>query len=135
MEDFCAESCTEIQEKTSEVWNHCPGCENPSDKITRGLSVKNLVNDRVWWHGPPWLIQQDTSCVSSYDDSDPDLLSQEISAPLPPDRMEKSQPFEVSGIDFEGPLILKDGSKVYIALFTCAVTRGIHLEFISSLSA
>ncbi|GBL69518.1 hypothetical protein AVEN_273187-1 [Araneus ventricosus] len=58
-----------------EVWNHCPGCENPSDKITRGLSVKNLVNDQVWWHGPPCLIQQDTSCVSSYDDNDPDPLS------------------------------------------------------------
>ncbi|GBN92652.1 hypothetical protein AVEN_206443-1 [Araneus ventricosus] len=48
----------------------------------------------------------------------------EISAPLPPDRVEKSQPFEVSGIEFAGPLILRDGSKVYIALFTCTVTRG-----------
>ncbi|GBM38557.1 hypothetical protein AVEN_110218-1 [Araneus ventricosus] len=67
---------TEIQEKTPpEVWNHCPGCENPADKITRGLSIKNLVNDQVWWHGPPWLIQQNTSCASSYDDSDPDPLS------------------------------------------------------------
>ncbi|GBM38558.1 hypothetical protein AVEN_110219-1 [Araneus ventricosus] len=47
--------------------------------------------------------------------------------------MGKSQPFEVSGIDFAGPLILRDGSKVYIALFTCAVTRGIHLELIYSL--
>ncbi|GBL97667.1 hypothetical protein AVEN_185137-1 [Araneus ventricosus] len=42
----------EIQEITPpEVWNHCPGCENPSDKITRGLSIKNLVNNQVWWHG------------------------------------------------------------------------------------
>ncbi|GBL80190.1 hypothetical protein AVEN_29166-1 [Araneus ventricosus] len=111
---------TEIQEKTSpEVWNHCPGCENPADKITRGLSIKNLVNDQVWWHGPLWLIQQDTSCVSSYDDSDPDSLSiaseeriitlatsaesvepvldiqkfsHEIAAPLPPDRMQNRNP-------------------------------------------
>nr|GBM70276.1 hypothetical protein AVEN_62568-1 [Araneus ventricosus] len=323
---FVQNRVAEIQEKTPpEVWNHCPGCENPADKITRGLSIKNLVNDQVWWHGPPWLIQQDTSCVSSYDDNDPDPLSiaseeriitlaasaesvepvldiqkfsnlhkllrvtayvlrfvtnlrsqektvghlstdelssamdywiklsqfqcfsneincikcnkcidkssklyglnpkidekgllrvksrlvkssldvdevnpiilpndyfsrlivlnshervlhsgvnetliqtrakfwilrarrfiksilygcrfckkfnaypgTEISAPLPPDRVEKSQPFEVSGIDFAGPLILRDGSKVYIALFTCAVTRGIHLELITSLSA
>ncbi|GBO21987.1 hypothetical protein AVEN_8472-1, partial [Araneus ventricosus] len=73
---FVQNRVAEIQEKTPpEVWNHCPGCENPSDKITRGLSVKNLVNDHVWWHGPPWLIQQDTSCVSSYGDSDPDPLS------------------------------------------------------------
>ncbi|GBN59680.1 hypothetical protein AVEN_167192-1 [Araneus ventricosus] len=60
---------------------------------------------------------------------------QEISAPLSPDRIEKSQLFEVCRIDFAGPLILRDGSKVYIALFTYAVTRGIHLELISSLSA
>ncbi|GBM10189.1 hypothetical protein AVEN_258785-1 [Araneus ventricosus] len=61
---FVQNRVAEIEEKTSlEVWDHCPGCENPADKITRGLSVKNLVNDEVWWHGPPWLIQQDTSCV------------------------------------------------------------------------
>ncbi|GBL74676.1 hypothetical protein AVEN_243565-1 [Araneus ventricosus] len=73
---FVQNLVTEIQEKTSpEVRNHCPDCENPPDKITRGLSVKNLVNDKVWRHGTPWLIQQDTSCVSSYDDSDPDPLS------------------------------------------------------------
>ncbi|GBN58937.1 hypothetical protein AVEN_19804-1 [Araneus ventricosus] len=59
---------------------------------------------------------------------------EEIAAPLPPDRIEKSQHFEVSGIDFAGPLILRDGSKVYIALFTYAVNRGIRLELISSLT-
>ncbi|GBO33685.1 hypothetical protein AVEN_204802-1 [Araneus ventricosus] len=59
----------------------------------------------------------------------------EISAPFPPDRIEKSQPFEVSEIEFAGPLILRDGSKVYIALFTCAVSQGIHVELIPSLSA
>ncbi|GBM31438.1 hypothetical protein AVEN_39236-1 [Araneus ventricosus] len=74
---FVQNLVAEIQEKTSpEVWNHCPGCENPADKITRGLSsVKYLVNDQVWWHGPPLLIQQGTSCVSSYDESDPNPLS------------------------------------------------------------
>ncbi|GBM87468.1 hypothetical protein AVEN_9565-1 [Araneus ventricosus] len=73
---FVQNRVAEIQEKTPpEVWNHCPGCENPADKITRGLSIKNLVNDQVWWHGPPWLIQQNTFCVSSYDDSGPDTLS------------------------------------------------------------
>lgn len=60
---------------------------------------------------------------------------QEVSAPLPADRIERAPPFEVSGVDFAGPLYAKDGSKVYIALFTCAVTRAIHLELVSSLSA
>ncbi|GBM68021.1 hypothetical protein AVEN_75865-1 [Araneus ventricosus] len=64
-----------------------------------------------------------------------DGVGKEISAPFPPDRIEKSQPFEVSGIEFAGSLILRDGSKVYIALFNCAVSQGIHLELIPSLSA
>ncbi|GFQ73989.1 integrase catalytic domain-containing protein [Trichonephila clavata] len=55
-------------------------------------------------------------------------------APLPNDRIEKSQPFEVTGVDFAGPLYLKDGSKVYISLFTCAVTLNVHLELLSSLN-
>ncbi|GFR11977.1 uncharacterized protein TNCT_461911 [Trichonephila clavata] len=55
-------------------------------------------------------------------------------APLPNDRIEKSQPFETTGVDFAGPLYLKEGSKVYISLFTCAVTRNVHLELLSSLS-
>ncbi|GFR10971.1 integrase catalytic domain-containing protein [Trichonephila clavata] len=33
-------------------------------------------------------------------------------APLPNDRIEKSQPFETTGVDFAGPLYLKEGSKI-----------------------
>lgn len=40
-------------------------------------------------------------------------------------------------MDFAGPLMVKTSnstSKAYIALFTCAVTRAIHLELVSSQS-
>jgi len=40
-------------------------------------------------------------------------------------------PFVVTGIDFAGPLYIKVGSNMrqgYIALFTCANTRAVHLE-------
>ena len=59
---------------------------------------------------------------------------QVITAPLPSDRIERSNAFEVCGIDFFGPLYLKDGSKSYALLITCAVTRGIHLELVSNLT-
>jgi hypothetical protein len=55
--------------------------------------------------------------------------------PLPPDRVTDCAPFEVVGIDLAGPLFLKTGEKVWIALFTCAVYRAIHLELVNSLSS
>ncbi|GFT56980.1 integrase catalytic domain-containing protein [Trichonephila clavipes] len=39
------------------------------------------------------------------------------------------------GIDLAGPLFLKDGRKVWITLFTCAVYRAIHLELVNSLTS
>ena len=50
-------------------------------------------------------------------------------APLPEDRIKPAQPFTNADLDFAGPLYLKDsGEKAYICLFTCAVTRAVHLE-------
>ncbi|XP_035223244.1 uncharacterized protein LOC118195995 [Stegodyphus dumicola] len=54
-------------------------------------------------------------------------------APLPEDRVWDAFVFEVTGGDLAGPLHLKDGSKSWILLFTCAVYRAIHLELIQSL--
>ncbi|XP_050298616.1 uncharacterized protein LOC126737669 isoform X2 [Anthonomus grandis grandis] len=42
--------------------------------------------------------------------------------------------FEITGVDFAGPLFIKSGEKVWICLFTCAVYRAVHLELCSSLS-
>ena len=56
--------------------------------------------------------------------------------PLPEDRVKKSPPFSVIGIDHAGPLFCSDTSnrKLYILLFTCAVVRAVHLELVDSLS-
>ncbi|GFQ97983.1 spermatogenesis-defective protein 39 [Trichonephila clavata] len=46
----------EIKQKTSPAnWYHCPGNQNPADKITHGCSVKQLSQDNSWKFGPPWL--------------------------------------------------------------------------------
>lgn len=57
---------------------------------------------------------------------------QQVSAPLPKERINEAQAFEITGVDFAGPK--PDNSKAYIALFTCAVTRAVHLELVSDLS-
>ena len=48
-----------------------------------------------------------------------------------------TQPFQVIGVDFTGSLYvrgLEGEMKVYVCLFTCAVTRAIHLEVVTDLS-
>lgn len=52
---------------------------------------------------------------------------------LPSYRVSEDPPFSNTGLDFAGPLYVYDKggpakSKVYVCLFTCASTRGVHLE-------
>lgn len=58
-------------------------------------------------------------------------------APLPTDRVKRSHPFQVVGVDFAGPVFVKGTSpvKAYIVIFTCAVVRAIHLELCSDMTA
>ncbi|GFX68995.1 integrase catalytic domain-containing protein [Trichonephila clavipes] len=52
------------------------------------------------------------------------------SVSLPADRVRNAGVFEVIGIDLAGPLFLKNGEKVWVVLYTCAVYRAVHLELI-----
>ena len=61
-------------------------------------------------------------------------------AALPEFREKEAAPFSRVGIDFAGPLFVKDLKskdmrKVYIAIFSCCVTRAVHLELVNDLSA
>ena len=65
-----------------------------------------------------------------------------LSPPLPKFRVSEDTAFSNIGIDFAGPLLVKDiysktgeMRKCYIALFTCASTRALHLELIPDLHA
>ena len=54
-------------------------------------------------------------------------------------RVTRSQPFQVTGIDYAGPLYVcnanKEVSKVYICLFTCTAIRAVHLELVEDQTA
>ena len=58
--------------------------------------------------------------------------------PLPGFRVQEATPFAYCGVDFAGPLyIVTEGSesnKVWICLFSCCVTRAIHLELVPDMS-
>ncbi|CAL8070399.1 unnamed protein product [Orchesella dallaii] len=53
---------------------------------------------------------------------------------LPRERLHADIPFQVTGVDYFGPLFMKNGTKTWVALFTCAVYRAIHLELVSSMT-
>ena len=57
--------------------------------------------------------------------------------PLPSERVLGARPFQFTGLDYSGAIEVKDKKsiiKAYIALFTCLITRAIHLELAESLS-
>ena len=58
-------------------------------------------------------------------------------AELPKFRVTETLPFCNTGVDFAGPLYVKNNTgemkKTYIALFTCCVTRAVQLELVSDL--
>jgi hypothetical protein len=58
-------------------------------------------------------------------------------APLPTSRVTEDTPFSNTGLDYMGPLYVKQSSetkKVWICLFTCMTTRAIHMELVQDLS-
>jgi len=55
-------------------------------------------------------------------------------AALPLSRTEAVSAFATTGVDLAGPLYMKNGDKVWVILFTCAVYRCVHLDFVTSLS-
>ena len=63
-------------------------------------------------------------------------------APLPDFHVSEEYPFSHTGVDFAGPIFVKTSlrketemTKSYIALYTCASTRAVHLELVPNLTA
>lgn len=68
-------------------------------------------------------------------------LKSPISPDLPEYRVnENLKPFEVSGVDYTGNILITNKEtklldKYYVVLFTCAMSRAVHLELVTNLSA
>jgi hypothetical protein len=54
---FVANRVQEIRELTNiENWRHVGTSQNPADFASRGMSVSDLLTNRLWWEGPKFLI-------------------------------------------------------------------------------
>ena len=42
-------------------WNHVSTAENPADIASRGAKVSDLLENELWWKGPPWLLNDETN--------------------------------------------------------------------------
>ncbi|XP_011862076.1 PREDICTED: uncharacterized protein LOC105558778, partial [Vollenhovia emeryi] len=69
------------------------------------------------------------------------ISSEAMMGSLPASRVNVSRPFTHCGIDYAGPVILREGKrrnsrnhKAYIAVFVCFATKAVHLEIVSDLT-
>lgn len=66
----------------------------------------------------------------------------QLMADLPADRVTPYWSFEIAGVDYAGPFLIKDTykrnaptRKCWVAIFVCMVTRAIHIDVVESLSS
>ncbi|XP_041986627.1 uncharacterized protein LOC121738548 isoform X1 [Aricia agestis] len=70
------------------------------------------------------------------------ILKNQLMGDLPPSRIIPSRPFYHTGLDYTGHILVKANkgrgiktTKGYVAVFVCMVTKAIHLELVSDLTA
>lgn len=76
---FISNRVAEIQGKTRiEEWNHIRSELNPADILSRGASVQQTINSKLWWHGPKFLSQPESEWpVNQNIQCDNDVLNTE----------------------------------------------------------
>ena len=59
---FVANRVAKIQEVLPRSrWRHVPSLENPADLASRGCSASHLAQSNLWWTGPHWLHDDQSS--------------------------------------------------------------------------
>ncbi|XP_029672102.1 uncharacterized protein LOC115240850 [Formica exsecta] len=70
------------------------------------------------------------------------IQSEALMGSLPTSRVTISRPFSHCGVDYAGPVILREGKrrnarnhKAYISIFVCFATKGVYIELVSDLTS
>ncbi|GJQ88544.1 hypothetical protein Trydic_g3631 [Trypoxylus dichotomus] len=139
---FVANRIAEIQELTNVAdWHHIGTKENPADLLSRGTTSSTLMHTKLWWHGPKFL----QCSTSNWPDSEfaltENLPEYYLMGDLPQHRLTPGKAFENIGVDYFGPVHIRDSMKrkhnlikAYGAVFVCFATKAVHVELVGNLS-
>ena len=100
-----------------------------------GQLTLNTIRQQFWIiNGRKTVNKRLRNCVKCYRFQSQPI--EQMMADLPSERVTPAQPFSQTGLDFAGPIKIKDAKiqKIYIAVFVCLATKAIHLEMVSSLN-
>ncbi|XP_050315358.1 uncharacterized protein LOC126749716 [Anthonomus grandis grandis] len=60
LKTFIANRIAQIQSITNiDEWRYIRTADNPADLLTRGIPPLSLLNSTLWFHGPPWLTEDE----------------------------------------------------------------------------
>ena len=75
---FVQKRVKEIRERVaSEYWHHCRGEDNPADLPSRCVTLQEMMDSRVWFHGPAW-IREEESDITELEASLPKVCLEEL---------------------------------------------------------
>lgn len=104
------------------------------------LLLQALIQLKFWVPGLRTLVRKRTfMCLKCYKEK-ASTFSPKM-ADLPKERVNPGRAFQHVGVDFAGPLVIRESlrrkaatSKVYICIFICLASKALHLELVTSLS-
>jgi hypothetical protein len=98
------------------------------------------LRQNYWIISPRSLIRQVIHRCNSCFRCNPKRVTQKM-GDLPACRLESNRPFLISGVDYLGPILIKESTgrgkrnvKAYVSIFVCLVTKAVHLELVGNLT-
>ncbi|XP_055527696.1 uncharacterized protein LOC129720267 [Wyeomyia smithii] len=99
----------------------------------------SIIRQRYWLLNAKSTVRQVTrSCVTCFRTKP--VETKQLMGNLPTSRIVPSPPFAVTGVDYAGPFMVRQGSyrpklvKSYVAVYVCMATKAVHLEIVSDLT-
>ena len=112
------------------------------DRVMHGGDKATLteMRSRYWLVSGRQLVRRIVHCCVTCRRFQAKPYQPPPAPPLPDFRVKEARPFSFTGIDFAGPLFVKDtitnaSRKVWLCLYTCCVTRATHLDIVPDMTA
>ena len=76
---FIENRIAEIRKHKDITFHYIPSKDNPADLASRGVCIKDLLESKLWWHGPEWMLNPNHvwtvwETESSQDIKDPEIF-------------------------------------------------------------